>query len=210
MSPQTNRNIVIGMFAGVVLGAVAGVVVPDAMLLFGVVGRLFVNALQILLLPLIPAVIIAGVAGLGHAPKLGRPAVSTVLYFVATTAIAVVIGTVLVLLFNPGGSSTPTGAFIPEMVARARATSVTDVLAAFVPDNLIGSLGSGQYLGLVVLSLVFGAVICAMGPRAKAVVDFFKAIADITLHIATFVLYAAPICLFVLVGSSVPRNPEAI
>ncbi|HOD65373.1 MAG TPA: cation:dicarboxylase symporter family transporter [candidate division Zixibacteria bacterium] len=210
MSPQTNRKILYGMLAGVLLGAVAGFVIPDVMLAIAVIGRLFVNALQILLLPLIPALIIVGVAGLAHAPRVTRAAASTVLYFLATTLAAVVIGTVLVLLIQPGRGAQLTGAFVPDMVNRARAAVLPDVFASFIPDNLVAALGAGQYLGLVVLSLVFAGIVAAMGARARVVVDFFKAIADISLEAVNLVIYAAPVGLFVLVGSAIARNPEAI
>lgn len=210
MSPQTNRNILLGMLGSVILGAAAGFVIPDVMLMLGIIGRLFVNALQILLLPLIPALIIVGVGALGHTSKITRAAASTVIYFVGTTLAAVVIGIILAFAFQPGGAADATGAFIPDMVNRARAGSFTDVFSAYIPDNLFAAITSGQYLGLIILSLVFAGVLAAMGNRGRVVTDFFKALAEISLRIVNLLLYAAPVGLFALVGSTIARNPAAI
>ncbi len=210
MNPQTTRTILIGMVLGVVLGGVAGYLLPDVMISISVIGRLYLNALQILLLPLIASTIVVGVTGLGSPQKLGRAAVSALYYFVGTTVIAVVIGLVLAFIMNPGGNVSAAGGFIPDMVTRARATTFTDIFSAFIPANLIESITSGQYLGLVVFTLFFAGVLMVVGRKAGLILDFFRVIGDATQRLIELVLFISPFGLFALVGAAVARNPESL
>ena len=210
MNGQRTSTILLGMVLGTVLGVVGGLIVPDVMLVLSIVGRLFINALQILLLPLIVATIIVAIGALGHAQKVGRSIISTLLYFAATTIAAVAIGTILVLILRPGEGASSAGAFIPDMVTRARATTMTEVFSAFIPANLIGSIASGQYLGLIVFTIFFGAVLTSLGSKTTVVIDFFRVVRDVTVKLIGWVILVAPIGLFSLVGSAVARNSQSL
>ncbi len=210
MDPKTNRTILIGLILGVVLGALGGYLIPDVLLALDAVGRLFVNALRIIVLPLIISVVIVGMAGLGQLPKLTRATASALVYFAVTSVAAAVIGVLAVVLLRPGVGASASGAFIPDMVTRARATTFTDIFGAILPDNLLAAIADGNYLGLIILAIVIGAVLTTVGKHAKVVIDFFRVVEEVSLKLVGLVLYAAPVGLFVLVGSSVARNPDAL
>jgi len=89
--------IVVGVLGGVLGGWYFG----PAMVNIAWLGTLFLNALKMLIVPLIVAAVISGVASLGDVRKLGRLGGATVLYFVVTTGIAVAIGLLMVNLINP-------------------------------------------------------------------------------------------------------------
>jgi len=200
MTSKTTNTILILMLAGIVLGAWFGYYFPAMMLSIGVIGRLFVSALQLVVAPLIVAGIIVGIASLGNARQLGRPLVTTLVFFVGTTVIAVGIGLVLAMLLQPGWGVSTVGATLPEEMTALKSIGITDVLLSFIPTSLPQAVIEGQYLGIIICSLFFGGALAAVGQQAKAVVDFFRGIYEIILKLVYVILYVAPIGLFSVVG----------
>ena len=198
------------ILAGAILGGLAGYFIPEFMLSVSVIGQLFLNLLRILTIPLIISVIIVGVASLGDTHKIGRTTLASMVYFLSTSAIAVVNGIVLVSLIKPGlwstGSEHGVGAYVPDMVAYARSFQFSDIFKAFIPSNILSSTAGGQYLGIIVLSLLFGTVLATMGRKAKVVLDFFNVITEGSLKAVQGILYIVPIGLFFLVGSAIAEN----
>ncbi|RME20178.1 MAG: dicarboxylate/amino acid:cation symporter, partial [Candidatus Zixiibacteriota bacterium] len=166
MNQRTTNLILIGMLAGVIIGALLGVVWPQAMLATSVIGQLFINALKLVILPLIVASLIVGVTSLGDVRKVGRTGVKVIVYFLATTTIAVVIGLILVNIIRPGDGVSTAAAQLTEGVRGAQARSVTDILLNLIPANIVKAMVDGQYLGIIIFSLFIGGVLTTLGPRA--------------------------------------------
>ncbi len=210
MTGKTTNTILILTLAGIILGAALGYYFPGVMLAIGVIGQLFVSALQLLVIPLIVAGIIAGIASLGEVRKLGRPLVTTLVYFVGTTALAVAIGLVLAVIIQPGQGVNPVRAILPQEAVGLKATSATDILLSFIPANLIKAVTEGQNIGIIVFSLFFGGVLATLGGRGKAVADFFRDVREVILKIVYLVLYAAPVGLCSVVGTIVAKNVDSL
>ena len=210
MTRKTTNTILLLMLAGVTLGAALGYYVPDFMLAISVIGTLFISALQLVVMPLIVAGIIVGVASLGEARRLGRPLITTLAYFVVTTALAVGIGLGLAMLLLPGWGVSTIGATLPTEVARLKSTGFSDFLLAFIPTSLPQAVIEGQYLAIIVFSLFFGGVLATLGQRGRVVVDFFKGISEVVLKLVYLILYVAPIGLFSVVGTVVARNSGSL
>ncbi len=212
MSSKTQSILIPIMLAGAILGGIAGYFIPEFMLSVSVIGQLFLNLLKIITLPLIISVIIVGIASLGDTRKIGRTTIASVLYFLSTSAVAVIIGIILVSLIEPGlyssASETIGRTGVPDIVSYAKSFKFADIFGAFIPSNIINSTTGGQYLGIVVLSLIFGTVAATMGKKAKVVLDFFNVISEVSLKAVYGILFIAPVGLFFLVGSAVAENPN--
>lgn len=202
------------MLVGAILGGIAGYFIPEFMLSVSVIGQLFLNLLKIITIPLIISVIIVGIASLGDTHKIGRTTVASILYFLCTSTIAIIVGIILVSLIKPGlgiaTSETIMRTFVPDVVPYAKSFNFADIFKAFIPSNIIGSTTGGQYLGIIILSLIFGTVMATMGRKAKVVLDFFNVITEVCLKAVYGILFIAPIGLFFLVGSAIAKNPESI
>jgi Na+/H+-dicarboxylate symporter len=198
------------MLAGIALGAVLGYYVPDVMLSISVIGTLFISALQLIVMPLIVATIITSVASLGEVRKLSRPLITTLVYFVVTTTIAVGIGLVLAMLLLPGWGVSTIGATLPTEVAGLKSMGFSDFLLAFIPTSLPQAVIEGQYLAIIVSSLFFGGVLATLGQRGRAVVDFFRGVREVVLKLVYLILYVAPIGLFSVVGTIVAGNSGSL
>jgi len=160
-------------------------------------GDLFLNALSLLVVPLVVPSLIVGIAGLGDVRKLGRLGLTTFLFYTLTTFFAVALGLVVVNLLKPGVGLTLELAGGP---AKALPGS-SDIVNTLLPSNLFKALGEGQLLPIILFSLAFGAMVTTIGPKGVVVVDFFQGVFRAVLKLVQGVLWAAPVGVFALVAA---------
>ncbi|RMF07771.1 MAG: dicarboxylate/amino acid:cation symporter, partial [Alphaproteobacteria bacterium] len=120
---------------GVILGVLAGWVWGEAMLSVKWLGDLFLNALKMLIIPLIFAAVISGIASLGDIRKLGRIGAITVGYYAASTGLAVLIGLAIVNLIRPGAGVEWAGDGMVEGVAARADVGLSDIVLSLVTPN---------------------------------------------------------------------------
>ena len=202
MSHSHARYILYGIVAGVLLGVFAGWYFGPAMTAFGWFGTLFLDALKMLIVPLIFAAVISGVASLGDIRKLGRLGGVTVLYFVATTGIAVVIGLILVNLIDPGhGVTLGSSAAATEKMASLKSASATDILHTLIQPNLVQSAVEGELLPLIVFAILLSAALTTLGAVGEHVIMFFNGVNEAMMKLVTWLMYLAPIGIFSLISN---------
>ncbi|PCJ59560.1 MAG: sodium:dicarboxylate symporter [Rhodospirillaceae bacterium] len=189
--------IVLGVLAGVVTGWFWG----EDMLAVAWLGELFLNALKMLIIPLIVAAVISGVASLGDIRKLGRIGGITILYFVGTTAVAVVIGLVVVNLIQPGVGLDFEVQSLPEAVAAKREIGFTDILLSIVSPNLIASAAEMQLLPLIFFSILLSAALTTLGPVGEHVIGLFNGLNEALMKVVIWLMYFAPVGIFALVAA---------
>lgn len=162
--------ILIAMFAGGITGwllrTYGGNLGFDPVPFFDLVGTMFINLLKMIIVPLILASVITGVAGLGSGPDLGRLGGKTLGFYVTTTLIAVLIALFLVNLVTPGvENGQPVGdklalsadaAQVTEGVKARAETSVLDTIKGVVPPNIIEAAANTKLLAIVFFAVIFG------------------------------------------------------
>ena len=188
-----------GIIVGVILGVFTGWYFGPAMTEFGWFGTLFLDALKMLIVPLIFAAVISGVASLGDVRKLGRLGGVTILYFLATTGIAVFIGLVLVNVIHPGVGVTLGGA--ADQSHTLKSASATDILHTLIQPNLVQSAADGQLLPLIVFAIMLSAALSTLGDIGDHVIAFFNGINEAMMKLVTWLMYLAPIGIFSLISS---------
>ena len=210
------------IFAGIVLGVLAGLVSGETAELFpGVtfdsvydyIGTLFLNALKMLIVPLIATSIISGVAGLGGPGNLGRLGGKTVLYYLATSTIAVLVGLTIVNLVQPGVlNGVAVGGLLnfevnSELVAsrvEGAEGGVAQVFLRMFPPNIVMAAAEGQMLGVIVFCILFGYFIARLvRERREQVTSFVQACFEAMMGVTRFVMRFAPIGVFGLVAAVV-------
>lgn len=188
---------------GALLGGLAGYLKPELMGSLGFIGELFVNGLRLVVLPLIVAGIVAGVASIGQFRRTGGALGAGLLYFLGTTVVAMVIALVLVSLVGPGVGVDQGSGFIPQQVSAISNVTTGDVLARFIPTSMASAVLNGNYFGIILFSLAFGLVLSTLGAQQRVIVDFFRGLRDAMIKMVQYLLYAAPVGLFFLVGQAV-------
>jgi len=188
------------MLAGIFLGGICGWWFGKQMMAVDWIGEIFLNALKMLVIPLIVSSLIVGIAGLGDITKVGKTGLITLVYFMTTTGISVVIGLCMVNLIDPG-ISVEMVTEIPEEVAEKKDTGIIDILMSFISPNLVKSMLDMDILPIIIFSLVFGGVLTTLGEKGKIVINFFDSVNEAIMKMVHLVLYLAPVGIFALIAS---------
>lgn len=182
---------ILAIFAGSLLGEHASYVQP--------LGDLFLRLIKFIVVPLVLASLVVGVASTGNVKKLGRMGGKTVLYYLATTAIAIVIGLAAGNLFSPG-SGLNISEESAESVEAQEPPEIVDTILNIVPTNPISSLAEGNILQIIFFAIFIGLGITMLGEKAATVRRFFEQFAEIMYKITGIVMRYAPIGVFGLVA----------
>ena len=187
---------------------------------------IFMGLLKMLIVPLIISAVIVGVTSVGDFRHLGAIGLKTVAYYLTTTIVAVLLGLVLVMLIRPGAGffSGPDGAaqrqkYLDEGQAKRDAITqaqekeggavktstdaLLNIVRQLIPKNPVAAAAQGKPLQIIVFSILFGILLTTIGPSAKVVVDFFRAVLEVMIKMAGVVLWLAPAGVFCLVARNV-------
>ncbi len=141
---------------------------------------------------------------MGDVSRLGRVAGKTLTYYLATTAIAVVIGLILANIVQPGsGLSISTEGLKAKDVTPP---SLVSVLLNIVPINPMDALSKGNMLQIIFFALLFGFGLSTVGEKGKPVLNFFDGAADVMIKVTGFVMLYAPIGVFGLMAYTVAMH----
>ncbi len=211
MSSKSSSVILITVLLSAIVGGLFGYYLPHLMLSLSFIGQLWLNALNILVIPLVAASIIVAVAAIGHMKKVSRSVRNMIVYFASTSAIAVVIGLLAVLIIRPGVVTQTNGAFIPETITEIGKLSTPGVIGSILPDNFFLATAQGQLLGLIVFSLLFGIVLAGMDDKtSKPVMSFVIGFNEVITRLVNYAVYIAPVGIFFLVGRAVAADGDSI
>ena len=216
---QLWQKILIGLVAGVALGLAAnlGDVAWLRSLLAAIepIGTLFIRLIMMIVVPLVVASIILGTASLGDIRKLGRLGGKTVIYYLSTTAVAVLIGLVLSNVIRPGSRIDPATRDalaqgnteqVAQLTLSAERPTFRSMIENLVPTNVVNAAAEGDLLPLIIFSLIFGAAITLIArDRRDHILGFFNAVNDTVMVIIDWVMKLAPYAVFALVGAIVSR-----
>ncbi len=202
-------KIFIALLAGAILGIVLCYLVPDSSFkkdvivegILYVIGQGFIRLMKMLVVPLVFCSLVCGSMAIGDTKKLGTVGVRTLVFYLFTTALAVVVALSVGNLLNPGVgldmSAIQTSAASVETM---EATSLTDTILNIIPDNPINSLASGTMLQVIVFALIIGVILAKMGERAETVANFFSQFNDIMMEMTMMIMSLAPIGVFCLIS----------
>ena len=201
-------KIFIALIAGAILGIVLCYLVPDSsfkkdVIIEGVlyvIGQGFIRLMKMLVVPLVFCSLVCGSMAIGDTKKLGTVGVRTLVFYLATTAMAVCVALGVGNLINPGiGLDMSAIQSSAASVETMEATSLTDTILNIIPDNPINSLASGSMLQVIVFALIVGVILAKMGERAETVANFFSQFNDIMMEM-TMMMSLAPIGVFCLIS----------
>lgn len=181
---------------------------------YAFLGTLFMNALKMLIVPLIMASIVTGMAGMGESDALGRMGMRTLLYYLTTSLLAILTGLLLVNLLQPGivdgGPARealgldPVPAETLQKVEGRDAGDVVDIFLRMVPPNIVQAAANGQMLGLIFFSLLFGFFMTRIeSPYRESLDHFWQGVFRVMMRMTDWVMWFAPLGVFALVAKVV-------
>ena len=203
------KKVLVGMALGIVLGLIfnlsglnsEGSFVKLYLIdgLFFVVGKMFVNALQMIVVPLVFFSLICGVCGIGNLKTLGRVGTKSFALYMMSTAIAIAVAITLAASVGIGEgmnlSSTAnfTGKDTPPL---------TQVLIDIIPANPIKAMANGDMLPLILFSILIGISILMVGRKASRFIEGAEIANEVMMKMVTLVMAVAPYAVFALIAKS--------
>ena len=208
---------VAGLMLGIVVGPSVGWVQPDTSILIGnwlaLPGQLFLAIIQMIVIPLVFASIILGLASSENASQLKKLGLIVSLYFVLTTAIAAFIGIGVTLLLSPGTTLAASGTSLVSNSSEAQQANsieasspptldeLPQVLIQLLPGNPLTSMVEGQMLQIVIFALIFGIALVSMAPtQSKPLIELLGSLQQVCMTIVRWAMWLAPIAVFGLMA----------
>jgi DAACS family dicarboxylate/amino acid:cation (Na+ or H+) symporter len=186
------------MLIGIALGIVAGLLLGPQAQYLKPIGSIFLGLMNMLVVLLVFSSMTTGVTAINDLKKLGRVGVKTLLMYVATTMIAIVIGLVFAKLFNPGRGI---GLTHDALTLRVDDTpELLNIILSLVPENPLGALASGKILQVIVFSVLFGLAINFAGEKGKKVAGVLESLSEVMFSMTGMVLKFAPIGIFAIMA----------
>jgi proton glutamate symport protein len=180
------------VFAGMLVGIVLGIATPGFAYKLGPLSTLFLRLLRSIIAPLLFGTLVTGIAGSGSVGSVGRVGLKAVIYFEIVTTLALLIGLGAVNLVRPGDGIDLRSVASP-VTTRTAAPTFAEIIEHSVPASVIAAMANGDVLPLVVFTLLFGAACSALGEKARPVVNFAEALAEVMLVYTRYVMYLAPL-----------------
>nr|WP_315362529.1 dicarboxylate/amino acid:cation symporter [Cytobacillus firmus] len=203
---KLSTKIIIALIAGGITGLLINLFAPGIFpeldkYLFTPLGKIFLNLINMLVVPIVFFSIALGTAGLGDPKKLGRIGVKTISYFLITTSIAIIIGLALAYVFQPGN----VGEFDVTNVEyeSEEAPPVSDTLLNIIPTNPVKAFTEGNMLQIITFSIFVGFALTMLGNKTKGILNLIEQGNDMMMYLVNLVMKFAPYGTFGLIVSAV-------
>lgn len=192
---------------GLLLGIVAGIafqwkpeIANDYIKPFG---TLYLNAIKMLIVPLVFSSIVMGACGLGDVKKFGRIGLKTIAVYMATTFFAAAIGVILANITNIGSGLSLAA---EQAVEVSEAPNIINTVINIIPGNPVLAMAEGNMLQIIAFALFIGAGIVMAGKKAQPVMAFFDGFTDIMYKITDVIMKFTPYAVFALICPTIASN----
>ena len=164
---------------------------------FSVLADIFLRLIKMIVAPLVFTTLVVGVAKLGDINAVGRIGGKTLLWFVSASLMSLLLGMIMVNLFQPGiAMDLP----LPDVGESTGLVTVKLSLKEFLyhvfPSSVVDAMAKNEILQIVVFSLFFGVATAAIGEKGKVIITFMDAAAHVILKLTGYVMMLAPVAVF--------------
>ncbi len=206
---KLTRYIIISL----ILGVISGVLLPEFSVKLSPLAMMFLNMVKMIIAPLLFATLVIGIAGHGDIKSLGKIGIKTIVYFEVVTIAALFIGLGIGHFTQPGAgvadisnvSSTYMN-LVSKMGAVSSHSSLSQLVIDIFPSSVVKSMAEGNLLQIVVFSLFFALAICAVGQKAKPMMDVLNSLSEIMFKFTEYVMWFAPIGVFAAIASTIGNS----
>lgn len=224
-APRTRAIAATPILVAMVCGALAGWLVGPAGKIGGVevqglfefLGTIFINLLKMVVVPLISASIVTGIATVGSGRDLGRLGIKTLAFYVFTTLLSVLIALALVDLVKPGiVNGQPARALLAleassdivnASVQQKASATLLDTLISIVPTNVLQAATTNNMLGVMFFSVLFGFFLARIeSPYRETLLNFWHGVFQVMMRMTLWVMTLAPVGIFGLTARVVAKS----
>jgi Na+/H+-dicarboxylate symporter len=193
-------QIIIGLILGIILGEWYrhNWPAPEQVKPFAdnmqLISDIFLRLIKMIIAPLVFSLLLTGIAKAGDFKTVGRIGLKTLIYFTGATLIALVLGLVIVNIFEPGKALMMHGTGAPPVAAREFVAS--EFVKHIFPESIIDVMGRNQILPIIIFVLFFGVAVSSLHEKGKIIIDFFDAVSHAMLKVTSYVMKLAPLAVF--------------
>lgn len=201
-------KILIGLFLGFIFGLVLKSL-PDSYVkntlimegIFKILGSGFTSAIKMMVVPLVFVSLVCGSSSMGDVKQLGRIGSKTMIFYLSTTAIAIIISLFLGSTLKPGVGLDMSSMITGDVVI-GESKSIVDIILGIIPSNPIASFVNGDMLQIIFFALLTGVAMSIVGENADPVRKVFESANDICMKMVGIIMMAAPWGVFALVAET--------
>lgn len=205
---QISSHLTLAIFAGLVLGILLGIFMPGRLEfllpVIDLVSGLYMNALRMMIYPLVFCSLVVGIHGIGSVSATGKIGAQSVIYYTCTTLLASLLG-----LFLPKALGLGKGVVIEMIDADVTATQFTsllDTVKNLIPANPVASFANGDMLQVLVFAVIVGITCLALGKKAEPFVTLAYSVNEISVKIVSVVMLFTPVGVLCSIATVVYAN----
>lgn len=202
------KHITGAIFTGLILGILVGLFLANksefVLTATGLVGSIYMNALNMMIFPLVFCSIVMGITSIGSAKTTGKITGAAMLFFLGTTVLASFVGLIIPRLIRLGK-----GVHFEMATADIQATemnSILDTIKGLIPSNPIAAFANGNMLQVLTFAVIIGFTLIAIGEKGKPLLKVIDSCNEVCLKVISTVMYFTPIGVFCTIVPVVEAN----
>ena len=195
----SSKRLYLWVLLAIIIGGTIGHYAPDTGVALKPLGDGFIGLIKMLIAPIIFLTVVMGIAGVADVKKVGRVGVKAILYFEVVSSVALLIGLLVVNLLKPGAGfnvdpATLDAGAVARYAQAAHDQSTVGFLLHIIPKTFTDAFtGDGDLLQVLLVALLFGFALSALGAQAQPVLSLFDAISKVFFRMMTMIMRLAPI-----------------
>ncbi len=198
--PSLTTQIIIGLIAGIILGAWYRESWPEQeqinpfasnMQMFS---DIFMKLIKMIIAPLVFSLLLTGIAKAGDFKTVGRMGLKTLIYFTSATLVALFMGLIIVNIFEPGKALQMQE--ISSVTIQAKEFKGSEFIKQIFPESIVDAMAHNKILPIIIFVLFFGVAVSALEEKGKLLIEFFDIVAHAMLKVTSYVMKLAPLAVF--------------
>ncbi|MBH0172390.1 dicarboxylate/amino acid:cation symporter [Fictibacillus sp. 23RED33] len=194
------KNLTFQVLTAIAAGVLVGLFWPDFGKQMKPVGDTFINAVKMVIAPIIFLTIVLGIAKMGDMKKVGKVGGKAFIYFEIVTTLALVIGLIVVNVLKPGAGldfdKLEKGDVSQYTSEEGGKIDWIEFVTHIVPSNMVDAFAKGDILQVLFFSILFGVGLTALGNSGKIIIEFFEKLLNVFFKIVGYIMKAAPLGAF--------------
>lgn len=193
-------QIIIGLVLGIILGGWYREMWPDMANItpfadnMHLLSDIFLRLIKMIIAPLVFSILLTGIAKVGDFNSVGRIGLKTMIYFTSATIIALLMGLLIVNIFEPG-KALHLHAELSTSIG-AKEFNAKEFVQHIFPESIIDVMAKNQILPIIIFVLFFGIAVASLNEKGKVIVEFFDAVSHAMLKVTSYVMKLAPLAVF--------------
>jgi aerobic C4-dicarboxylate transport protein len=203
-------NLYVQVLIAIAIGVALGVFEPAIGAQMKPLGDMFIQAIKMVIAPIIFCTVVHGIAGMKDMRRVGRVGLKAIVYFEAVTTLALVLGLVVANLWHPGAGmnvdpATIDARAVQQYAAKAQQQSAIDYVTHIIPATVVGAFAEGEILQVLFFALLFAFALSFLGERGRPLLTIIDLVSHTFFGVVAIIMRAAPLGAFGAMAFTIGR-----